>query len=112
MENEMCAGVNATKDIMFVRDILTFMGHPPSGPTPLIIDNDPMWKNIRNAVLSKYNRHWELWMSFVREAYAKLKVSVHLTGTDYEIADILTKALETNNPKYKKFRNTIMNIIS
>ena len=49
-------------------------------------------------------------MNFVREAYARLKISIHLTGTLDEFADIMTKALDTNDPKFKLNRNYIMNI--
>ena len=75
-EAEICAGVAATKDIIFVRNVLTFMGAKPAGPTPLLIDNEGMWFNVRNAGVSARTRHWELWQQFVREAYSKLTLTV------------------------------------
>ena len=95
--------------MIFVRDILTFMGVKLVGPTPLMIDNEGMFKNIRNAVLSARNRYWAIWMNFTRECYENLITSVHLVHTDDEFADIFTKAFETLDPKYKKFRDYILN---
>ena len=83
----------ATKDIIFVRNVLTFMGAKPAGPTPLVIDNEGMWFNVRNAGVSARTRHWELWQQFVREAYSKLTLTVHKTPTENEKADCLTKPL-------------------
>ena len=51
-EAEICAGVAATKDIKFIRQILTFLEMTPKGPTPLLIDNEGMWFNVRNSGLS------------------------------------------------------------
>ena len=89
----MCAGVAATKDLIFVRNVLTFMGAKPAGPTPLIIDNEGMWFNVRNAGVSARTRHWEMWQLFVRTGYTNLKLTIHKVLTGSELADILTKAM-------------------
>ena len=110
-EAEMCAGVAAAKDIIFVRYLLTFMGMKPTGPTPLLIDNDAMWKNIRNAVLSKRTRYWELWTGFVRSCYERLVLTVHLIKTDDEFADLFTKAFKAHGAdfeKLKRMRGTLL----
>ena len=109
-EAEICAGVNAAKDITFIRNVLTFLGLKPSGPTPLVIDNEGMWHNVRNAVTSARTRHFALWQQYVRQCYMGLKLTVHLVNTDDEYADILTKALAKSDPKFKLFRNSVMNI--
>ena len=107
MESEICAGVAAAKDIKFCRNIATFLGLQPSTPTPLIVDNEGMWFNVRNAVLSSRNKHWELWQHYLRKAYMDLSVTIHKTDTENEWGDVLTKAIPKVDPKTG---NKIMNI--
>ena len=108
-EAEMCAGVAATKDIIFVRNVLTFMGKPPNGPTPLMIDNKGMWFNVRNSGVSARTRHWEMWQQFVREAFTNLKIAVLKTPGNFEVADILTKPAPREAHLYKSYRGTVLN---
>ena len=116
MESEICAGVAAAKDTKFIRNVTTFLGMRPSTSTPLIVDNEGMWFNVRNAVLSSRNKHWELWQHYLRKAYMDLVISIHKTDTDNEWGDVLTKAIPKVDPKtgksgkYFYFRNKIMNI--
>ena len=102
----------AAKDITFVRNVLTFLGMKPTGPTPLIIDNEGMWHNVRNAVTSARTKHFELWQQFVRQSFTHLKLTVHLCKTTDERADLLTKAMGKDNASYKLFRDDIMNVRS
>ena len=105
----MCAGVAATKDIIFVRNVLTFMGKPPNGPTPLMIDNKGMWFNVRNSGVSARTRHWEMWQQFVREAFTNLKIAVLKTPGNVQVADILTKPAPREAHLYKSYRGTVLN---
>ena len=109
-ESEICAGVAATKDIKFVRQVLSFLKMAPSGPIPLFIDNEGMWFNVRNTGVSARTRHYESWQHFVRDAFERLILSVHLVDTNSMVADILTKALPKLESNYFKFKNIIMNI--
>ena len=79
-------------------------------PVPLLTDNEGMWFNVRNASVSARTRHWELWQQFVRECYLRLLITIHLVSTAVEVADILTKALPKDDPRFKKFRDILMNI--
>ena len=36
--------------------------------------------------------------------------AIHLVSTTVEVADILTKALPKDDPRFKKFRDILMNI--
>ena len=110
-EAEICAGVAATKDIKFIRQILTFLKMTPNGPTPLLIDNEGMWFNVRNSGVTARTRHFESWQHFVRDAYENLVLTVHLIDTHSMIADILTKAMPKVIDYYKKFRDTIMDVV-
>ena len=109
-EAEISAGVAACKDLKFVKSILAFMWADVKKPVPLLTDNEGMWFNVRNASVSARTRHWELWQQFVRECYLRLLITIHLVSTVAEVADILTKALPKDDPRFKKFRDILMNI--
>ena len=109
-ESETVAGVTACKDIIFVRHILAFMGSTINGPTPLMIDSEGMWFNVRNSGVSSRTRHWEIWQHFARRCHQDRIISVHKIHTFDEVADILTKALPKSDTNYKRFRDYMMNI--
>ena len=109
-EAELVAGVAAAKDIKFARNILTFMWAKPAGPTPLLIDSEAMWFNVRHDHVSAQTRHWEDWLMYVRACQKKLVLLAHKIHTDEEVADVLTKAIPKEDAKYFKFRNVMMNI--
>ena len=109
-EAETAAGVNATKDTRFAIHVLNFLGAPRTAAVPLLIDNEGMWFNVRNASVSARTRHWELWQQFVRECYLRLLITIHLVITTEETADVLTKALPKDDYRFKKFRDILMNI--
>ena len=69
----------------------------------------PKRKSAKGGVSAR-TRHWELWQQFVRECYLRLLITIHLVSTTVEVADILTKALPKDDPRYKKFRDILMNI--
>ena len=108
-EAETIAGVAATKDVKFARSILAFLWRAVTSPTPLLIDNSGMWFNVRNDVLSKNNRHWEIWELYVREGYLTLLISIHKVHGEEERADILTKPLPKEDSRYLRFRNDLLN---
>ena len=102
-------GVAAAKDIIFVRNILAFLGYKTS-PTPLLVDNNGMWHQVRNVVTAKTSRHFALWQQFVRWAYQSRRLNIHLIPTTEERADIFTKALAHNNSSFVRIRDEIMNV--
>jgi len=60
-ESETCAGVGLAKDLKFARNILAFMWAAVDAASPVMIDNEGMWFNVRNASVSQLTRHWEDW---------------------------------------------------
>lgn len=116
-EAEICAGVGASKDIIFLRQLLREIGLPCKGPTPLVIDNEAMYENVRNPGVSGRTRHFELWLQFCRAQVQRGNVKVHLTPSESEYADLFTKPLPKEDVKarttnlYKMFRDFTMNIV-
>ena len=103
--------MGATKDLKFVRQILTFLNEKPTGPTPLVIDNEGMWFNVRNAGVSARTRHFESWQQFVRHAYQSLVLTVHRVDTHSCVADIFTKAMPKLTSSYDEFKKVLHNIV-
>ena len=109
-EAETCAGVQGCKDLTFVRNVLSFMWVELDAPTPLLIDNEGMWFNVRNSGVSQRTRHFESWMHYVRENYMMGRISAHLVGTDDERADLLTKAMTKEDGCFWLFRAELLNL--
>lgn len=109
-ETETIGGVQGCKAVKFTRAVMSFLEMIIKGPTPLLVDNEPMWFNVRNDVVSVDTSHWGVWQRFVRECYLHLIIDAFKIGTDDELADLLTKAIAREDEKYKRFRNDIMNI--
>ena len=52
-----------------------------------------------------------MWQQFVRNAYTNLKVSVHKTPSDNEVADIVTKPMPKEGASaYRTMRSTILGL--
>ena len=109
-QSETIAGVDACKDIVFGRLILSFLDMTVEGPTPNLIDSKAMWFNVRNIGVSAATRHWELWELYVRECYHRMIISVHKVDTDDEFADVLTKAIPKEDEKFGRFCATLLNL--
>ena len=76
-----------------MRNILAFMleavgKSPMLAPTPLITDNDGMWKQAHNVGVSARTMYWRIWMHFVRDEQSNRTIDVLKTDTHSEIADI------------------------
>ena len=94
----------------FARLVMQFLGMNVDTPTPLLVDNEPMWFNVRNDVVSSETQHWANWQRFVRECYLYKLIAPYKINTDDELADLLTKAIAREDEKFKRFRNALMNI--
>ena len=60
--------------------------------------------------VSARTRHYEAWQQFLRDAFNLRHISIHLTDTDSEVADIFTKAKMKVVANYKAFRAYLFNM--
>ena len=92
-EAEIASGSTAMKDTRFVRFICEEINRPCVGPTPHFIDNSAAHHLVRNVGVSARTKHFERWMHYLRDMYARQVASIHLVPDTCMVADIFTKPL-------------------
>ena len=107
-EAETAAASIATKELAYIRALMTEIGLTPSGPTPLLIDSSGTYGYTRHQGAKQRTKYFELWTAYVRLAYREKKISLHLISTGTEVADALTKALAHGD--LIPFRDYMMNL--
>ena len=63
------------------------------GTVPHALDNSGAYDAARNPGVSGRTKHFERWIHYVRDAFRRLKTTIHLTPDENMPADMLTKAL-------------------
>jgi len=92
-EAEYVAAVEGGKEIMWMRNILTEFGYPPSLPSTLHIDNKSGINVAKNPEHHGRMKHLDLRYYWLREAVADEMINPVYVPTDKQLADILTKAV-------------------
>lgn len=93
-EAELDSALSATKQAMWLRDLLAFLGHPQAHPTLLHADNTSMITLASNfSGQSKRMRHCLQKVHFMMEQVHNSVVRLAYLRTEDHTADILTKPL-------------------
>ncbi|MGK2912532.1 MAG: reverse transcriptase domain-containing protein [Sphingobium sp.] len=101
MESEYMAVTNASKQAIWLRRLLTALGHPPNGPSKIFVDNKSALDLAYNPEFHDRSKHIDIRHHFIRETLAAGTVSLEWIPTDHMIADVLTKPLASL--KFSKF---------
>lgn len=99
-EAEYVAAVEGGKEIMWMRNILTEFGYPPSYPSTLFIDNKSGISVAKNPEHHGRMKHLDLRYYWLRDAVADGIISPEYVPTDQQLADILTKAVYPKTINY------------
>ena len=92
-EAEYISASNAGRDIVWMRTLLTELGHKLTGPSPLMVDNQSALKVLKNPELHSRMKHIDIKMHWIRDAIKRGDITVHFLRTNDMIADIFTKPL-------------------
>ena len=106
-EAETYAAVEATKDIIYFRAVLSELGFPQIQPTPLYVDNKSLI-TLAHEFSGKHKRckHFLARIHFMIEQVEHQVIKLeHLCGLNLP-ADTLTKAL--SRPKFEEHRATLL----
>jgi hypothetical protein len=90
---EIVAGSLAACEAVFLRGILTDIGHSPSGPTTILMDNTSAIDLSYDPVLHSKTKHIERRDLFIRELVSRQVVATKYIATSQNVADALTKPL-------------------
>ncbi|KAL7304754.1 hypothetical protein TKK_0002986 [Trichogramma kaykai] len=104
-EAEYVATATATREIIWLRKILSDLGHPCKEPTILHVDNMSAIQLTKNPVFHKQTKHIETKYHFIREKFAEKTIDVIHVPSKMQLADILIKALP--RPQYEELCDLI-----
>eukprot|EP00253_Pinus_taeda_P026931 PITA_26931 len=92
-EAEYRGAVEASKEALWLRQILSEFGFEQQHPTTLWCDNQSAIQLCKDPVQHQRSKHIELHMHFIRKLIHDHVLEVQYCSTDDQVADIFTKAL-------------------
>eukprot|EP00253_Pinus_taeda_P035131 PITA_35131 len=101
-EAEYRGAVEASKEALWLRQILSEFGFEQQHPTTLWCDNQSAIQLCKYPVQHQRSKHIELQMHFIRKLIHDHVLEVQYCSTDDQVADIFTKAL--TEAKFTKLR--------
>eukprot|EP00253_Pinus_taeda_P032104 PITA_32104 len=101
-EAEYRGAVEASKEALWLRQILSEFGFDQQHPTTLWCDNQSAIQLCKDPVQHQRSKHIELHMHFIRKLIHDHVLEVQYCSTDDQVADIFTKAL--TEAKFTKLR--------
>ena len=105
-ESEYMALTQATKEAVWLRRLLSDLGHVQSTPTPIFEDNQAAIRLGRNAGEHRRTKHIDIQYHFTREKVEQGEVELTYCPSNEQLADIMTKALELD--KFTSIRDAIL----
>jgi hypothetical protein len=95
------------KSVLHVRDLLSFFGEEQKNKTIIYCDSKSGIDLLNTLKSNENTRHINVRVHFIREALNKNQIQLQFIGTNNNVADGLTKALE--GPKFKVFKARLFN---
>ena len=92
-EAEYYAAGHASKDIVWLRNVLSQLGLDQTGPTTLFCDNQSAMAMVHNPVFHERTKHIEVKYHYIRQVVESKKMSLEYVPSEDQLADILTKPL-------------------
>lgn len=104
-EAEYIAASLACKEIIWLRKLLSGIGHRCSHPIKLYIDNQSAIKLVKNQEFHSRTKHIDVQYHFIREKYEDKTIDVRYIPSEDQLADTLTKPLP--RAQFEKLRSKI-----
>jgi hypothetical protein len=104
-EAEYMAACSATKEVVWLKQLLFDIKEEVNDPVNLFIDNQSAIKLICNPVYHKRTKHIDIQYHFIREKYEDGYIKPIYISSENQLADILTKPL--NHLRLMKLRNIL-----
>lgn len=92
-ESEYVAAATATREAMWLRNLLKDIGSTCELGTVLFVDNQSAIRLVKNPVFHRRTKHIDIRYHYIREKFESNDVMVEYIPTELQCADILTKAL-------------------
>lgn len=104
-EAEFMAACAATKETIWLKQLLCDVGEYKQSSVCLNIDNQSAINVIKNSEFHKRCKHIDIKYNFVKEKYYEKIISLKYVNTDHQFADMFTKALCRD--RFKLLRSNI-----
>ena len=102
---EYIAAYHATTECVWTRNFLAELDLLPSGPTPLLCDNEAAISLSKDHMVNPRSKHFDIKYHYLREQVQKGSlVLLHCPGID-NIADVWTKPLP--KARFTRFRSLL-----
>ena len=105
-ESEYYGYTMIAQELMWIRQVLDFMGFNQSNPTVVYADNQSAIKMALNPKSHGRTKHVDVRMHYIREQVKNGNIRLEYISTEEMTADMLTKNL--GRRKFEYFRNKIM----
>ena len=92
-EAEYMVATQATKEAIWLHQLLSELGHPQKGATIICEDNSGCIKLAKNPIHHACTKHINIQHYFVREKVLSGEVKLVHCSTNEQLANIITKAL-------------------
>lgn len=92
-EAEYVAACAAAKESVWLRKLLSDIGHPCTKETVLYVDNESAIQLVKNPVYHKRTKHIDVRFHYTRERVENKEIIVTRIDSENQRADIFTKAL-------------------
>ena len=92
-EAEYISATTATREAVWLRQLLHDIGSPCASATVLHIDNQSAIQLVKNPVFHGRTKHIEIQYHFIREKYENKNIDVVYIPSELQLADVFTKAL-------------------
>jgi hypothetical protein len=104
-EAEYISGAHATKEAVWLRQLLSELGIDTSSPTVLHVDNQSAIAIAKNPEFHDRTKHIDVRYHFLRQVVKDRTVELCYTPTGDQVADALTKGLPP--ALFNKFRDAM-----
>ena len=104
-EAEYVAACMAARETVWLRRLLSDIGHPCACRTMIYMDNQSALKLVKNPEFHKRSKHIDVQCHFIREKYQSGELNVTYVSSQKQLADCFTKAL--SKPRFELLRDCI-----
>jgi hypothetical protein len=103
-EAEYISACAASRDVVWLRRLLSIIGVPQSNPTPIFCDKRSAIRLVKNPEFHCHTKHFDLQYHFTWEKHESKEIDIHYIYTADQIADLLTKpfSLERTHHLHKE----------
>ena len=105
-EAEYMALCSAVSEAVYLRRLLSELGHGGSGPVVIYVDNQGAIQLAHNPAHHRLTKHIDIQYHFIRERVGSGEVKLEWVPTGRQLADLLTKAVSAG--RVQELRGAIM----